>query len=341
MDSAELKFLTRGLYIEPDPEAGPRFRTAAARLDGVEYDTEAQRVAAADAARLLVGLALGGAADELGELLVPDPAVSDNKWTVACYEMGGLTPVAVRDFRDPIEAVVTVSACPDDAHVAAELVASNEHGLRWTAVWRTDDHVSFQLPTTDTAEAGEEDDDDDEDNGTSNELLGALRRWQARLVEWSGGEATPDPVPNTEKPESGQLPAVPAVAASRISADRLNALEQRLGGIESTLGELSAELQAFVIESERQDDASSAAVEQAIDVRFQVLAKVVQASVDRLSAQLVEDRQQTRTMLKGIRADLAPLTKEVIERISLIESRTRDDDDGQKFNVIGMRSSSA
>ena len=106
------------------------------------------------------------------------------------------------------------------------------------------------------------------------------------------------------------------------------------------MGELSAELQAFVIESERQDDASSAAVEQAIDVRFQVLAKVVQASVDRLSAQLVEDRQQTRTMLKGIRADLAPLTKEVIERISLIESRTRDDD-GQKFNVIGMRSSSA
>ena len=202
MDSAELKFLTRGLYIEADPEAGPRFRTAAARLDGVEYDTEAQRVAAADAARLLVGLALGGAADELGELLVPDPAVSDNKWTVACYEMGGLTPVAVRDFDDPIEAVVTVSACPDDAHVAAELVASNEHGLRWTAVWRTDDHVSFQLPS-DRHRRGRRGRRRRRTTEPATSSSARSRRWQARLVEWSGGEATPDPGAGRRKTRVG------------------------------------------------------------------------------------------------------------------------------------------
>jgi hypothetical protein len=327
------------------------------RLDDVELDNEARRPAAADAARLLVGLALGGATDELGEFLAPDPAVTDNRWTVACYEMGGLTPVAVREFRDPVEAVVMVTACPDEAHVAAELVASNENGLRWTAVWRTDDHVSFQLPTTETAESGEE----YEEGEPAEELLAALDRWRMRLTEWSGRpaspaaeesepegeveaeteqtvptavEVAPPPAP-APAPAPAHAPAATAAAIAALSLPttaRLQALEQRLTTIESTLGELSAELQAFVIESERREDESIAAVEQAIDVRFKVLAKVVQTALDRLGEQLVDD-------MKQISRETAQ-TKEVIERITIIDSDTRGHDE-RRSNVIDMRGSSA
>ena len=217
--------------------------------------------------------------------------------------MGGLTPVAVRDFDDPVEAIVTLSACPDEAHVAAELVASNEHGLRWTAVWRTDDHVSFQLPGPETAEAGEE----TEEGEHSEELLDALGRWRTRLTEWSGLDATAEP----DEPRSA-------------SVQKLQALEQRLSGIESTLNDLGKELQAFSVDTVRRQDTSSAAVEHAIDLRFQVLSRVVQAALDRLAAQLVDNMQQ----------------KEVIERIDIIESRAHNGDD-EELNVIDMRGSSA
>jgi hypothetical protein len=326
--------------IEADASAGTRFRAAAARLD-VELDTEARRFVAADAARLLMGLALSNATDELGELLMPDPAIPENKWTVACYEMGGLTPVAVRDFDDPVEALVTVSACPDEAHVAAELVASNESGLRWTAVWRTDDHVSFQLPSPETAEGGEEATDEEadeiEEGEPSEKLLEALSRWSARLSEWSGRE-TVEPTGEQQAgraPEPIVLPAATTEVPPAVpSTARLQALELRLGAIESTLGELNAELQAFVVEAERRDDESSVALERAMDVRFQVLAKVMQSSLDRLSTQLVD------AIRADLRAGLTPLTKEVIERISVIETQTRADD-RPKSNVIDMRSSSA
>ncbi|HEX2384370.1 MAG TPA: hypothetical protein VHI95_17120 [Acidimicrobiales bacterium] len=315
MDSAELNFLTRGLDIEADPTAGPRFRTAAVRLDDVDLDAEARRPVAADAARLLVGLALGSGGDELGELLKPDPAVPENRWTVACYEIGGLTPVAVRDFDDPVEAVVTVSACPDDAHVAAELVASNENGVRWTALWRTDDHISFQLPTTETAEAGEE----TEEGEHSEEVLGALRRWQARLDEWSGR----DPTAPTDEPQPASTTSTAArvVPSTRPTDARLHALEQRLLGIESTLADLTTELQAFALDTERRDDASAETLEHAIDVRFQALTRVVQSALNRLGAQLVDEMHQ-------------------LARTDTTEpaSRVHDDD---ASNVIDMRGTTA
>jgi hypothetical protein len=60
-----------------------------------------------------------------------------------------------------------------------------------------------------------------------------------------------------------------------------------------------------MVEAERREDTSSAAVERAIDVRFQVLAKVVQASVDRLADQLVDDKQQTATNVVDMRSSSA------------------------------------
>jgi hypothetical protein len=329
VDSAELEILTKDLCIDADPTAGSRFRTAAAQLDGLDLDTAARPPAATEAARLLVGLALAGASDELGELLVPDPAVAENRWAVACYQMGDLTPVSIRDFEDPVEAVVMVAACPDEAHVAAELVASNERGLRWTAVWRTEDDVSFQLPTADTAEAEEETDDGEH----SDELIGALGRWRARLGEWSGLDGTALPAElqpghaSDPMPIQLQLPGFPPPPAqtahanttsrfeppSRRAAAQLHVLEDRLTHIESTVRDISAGLQMFVEDTEHRDDASSEAVEHAIDVRFQVLSRVVQAALDRLGAQLVDEMKH-----------LAPVDS---------------DDDGS--NVVDMRGSSA
>jgi hypothetical protein len=323
VDAAELRILST-LSIEADPTAGPRFRAAAAQLEGVDLGPEARLPAAAEAAHLLVGLALSGASNELGELLVPDPAVSANRWTVACYEIGGLTPVAIREFDDPVEAVVTVAACADDDHVAAELVASNEQGLRWTALWRTDNHVSFQLPSTDTAEAGEE----AEEGACSEDLLDALHRWQVRLAEWSGRDATTAPT-EPALPMQLRFPGFPVPAAratptrtggqsaihlppSRAAAAQLHALEHRLSGIESTLQSFSSELRAFALDAERRHDMTSAAVEDAIDLRFQVLSRVVQAGLDRLGSQITDELQQV----------------------------VRSDDD-EASNVIDMRGSTA
>jgi hypothetical protein len=334
VDSAELERLTEAMCIEADPTAGARFRIAAAQLDGLDLDTVARPPVATEAARLLVSLALAGASDELGELLVPDPAASENTWTVACYQMGDLTPVAAQDFDDPVDAVVTVAARPENAHVGAELVAWNESGLRWTAMFRTDDRVLFQLPTADTAEAGEETDDGDH----TDELLDALGRWRTRLDEWSGlgGTALRDGLqPSREAvpavPVQLRLPGFPPPPAptahaettstpsrldppSRRAAAQLQALEQRLTHIESTVREISAGLQTFADDAEHRDDASSEAVEHAIDVRFQVLSRVVQAALDRLGAQLVDEMKH-----------LAPVDGA--------------DDDGS--NVIDMRGSSA
>jgi hypothetical protein len=101
---------------------------------------------------------------------------------------------------------------------------------------------------------------------------------------------------------------------SRRAAAQLQALEQRLTHIESTVREISAGLQTFADDAEHRDDASSEAVEHAIDVRFQVLSRVVQAALDRLGAQLVDEMKH-----------LAPVDGA--------------DDDGS--NVIDMRGSSA
>jgi len=345
VDSSELKFLTSDACVEFDAAAS-QFRTAAVRLDDTELDNDARPIVAADAARSLIGLALGGEANELAELLIPDPAVPTNTWTVVCYEMGGLTPVAVREFDDAVEAVLTVAGCSDETHVAAELIASNDEGVRWTAVWRTDEHVSFQLPTIDTAEV----DEDLDDRESESRLVGALNRWQMQLAEWSSGEGTPAPMPAIAASRSLRQPAaLPPTAA------RFQALEQRLSGIESTLVDLSAELHRFAADADGGEDPSSS-VEHAIDLRFQVLARVMQSSLDRLSAQLVADmqevtrataqstrdieaalREETGTVLMGIRAGLSPITDEVIERIGIIESQTRGHD-REPVDVFDMRS---
>ena len=40
---------------------------------------------------------------KLRSLLTPDPVNDNVTWTVACYQVGDLTPSAVRDFPEPAE----------------------------------------------------------------------------------------------------------------------------------------------------------------------------------------------------------------------------------------------
>src|SRR3954447_7390194 len=175
--SKELQTSAQRVGIEADPRAARPFRLAAVRLSDERPDTDAYRAAATEAASHLVGLALADAGEDLRRLLTPDPAEVNVIWTVACYQIGDLTPSAIRDFPDPVDAVATVAACPDETHVAAELVASTEHGLRWTAVLRTNDLLSFQLPSSDTAS--------DASRERPGDLAAALKRWRERLVDWS------------------------------------------------------------------------------------------------------------------------------------------------------------
>jgi hypothetical protein len=157
------------------------------------------------------------------------------------------------------------------------------------------------LPSAETAEAGSETDEDEH----SEELLAALRRWRARLAEWSRDDATtpstepalplqlwfpgfPAPETQTAPTPTASTTAV-AMAPSRAAVAQLQALEQRMSGIESTLAGLSTELRAFTLDAEHREDSSSAAIEHAIDVRFRVLSRVVQSAVDRLGAQLADE----------------------------------------------------
>jgi hypothetical protein len=104
-------------------------------------------------------------------------------WTVACYQIGGLIPSAVRDFVDPAEAVAVLVACPEEDHVAAELVASTPDGLRWTALSRTNDLVIFNLPDAVTAT--------DASHEHPTELSRALSLWRSRLAAWANGRSEP------------------------------------------------------------------------------------------------------------------------------------------------------
>jgi len=232
----ELLISAQRTGIEPDARAGRLFRSAAVCLGDEPSDSDTHRAAAADAGAALVGLALAEAEDELRDLLTPDPTDHNVVWTVACYQIGDLTPSALRDFPDPVEAVAMVAACPDDSHVAAELVASTAGGLRWTAVLRTNDHLAVQLPTPDTASDGSREHPGD--------LAAALRRWRDRLTVWreNGGDGADDRAMGPRTPASVAATPLPMAAVptsvgrgpmglSSGLDDRLDRLERQVAGL--------------------------------------------------------------------------------------------------------------
>jgi TolA-binding protein len=251
-------------------------------------------------------------------------------WTVACYQIGDLTPSALRDFPDPVEAVAMVAACPDDTHVAAELVASTAEGLRWTAVLRTNDHLAVQLPTPDSASDGSREHPGD--------LAAALRRWRERLSAWAEGGANgvdgDRAMASREPGGSAAATALPLDVARTPGArgpmglsggldDRLDRLERRvaelvgrrdldaidqsissrLGRLESSVAALSAGIEAANAAAARRDEtvrqleaelvASRADNDRRTQIREELDA--LQGTIDRLSeiARKLERRADT------------------------------------------------
>lgn len=297
MNTQELHASAQRIGVEADPRAARPFRLAAVRLSEEQPDTDAHRTAATEAASLLVGLAMANAAEDLGRLLTPDPAETNIIWTVACYQIGDLTPSAIRDFPDPIEAVATLAACAEEAHVAAELVASTPQGLRWTAMLRTNELLSFQLPSPETAS--------DASRERPGDLAAALRRWRERLTDWSAHsgherdtdaigfaqlnaiELTDGGVP-TAMPAAthASAPAVPSITSVAFN-ERFSGLEQRLAALEGSISALTVGIESFAQAAQRREE-SAGQIEQAVDARFRALASFVHTALADLGHNLGE-----------------------------------------------------
>jgi hypothetical protein len=157
-----------------------------------EAGDRAERAGLAEgAARAAVVLADAGDADGLGEIMRPDPDDAGVTWTVACYQIGDLTPSALRDFADPVEAVQTLSGCGEASHIAAELVASSAAGLRWTVMERAGAVLRLHLPDIETGSAGP--------SGRRRSAVEAAagRTWAARLAAWNHESEPTTPIPAT------------------------------------------------------------------------------------------------------------------------------------------------
>ncbi|MGH9137448.1 MAG: hypothetical protein ACRD0G_10435, partial [Acidimicrobiales bacterium] len=189
--SIDLRWMLQEAGATPDPGAGRAFRRAAAAM-AMTGDADARRRWGREAVEALVSLATAGCDAELRSLLTPDPVNQNVTWTVACYQVGDLAPSAVRDFSDPADAIATLVACPDATHVAAELVASTQLGLRWTAMARTNTQREFRLPDADSAS------DASHSHGT--ELADALRRWRRQLADWAEKQGAGDDPPRAAMP---------------------------------------------------------------------------------------------------------------------------------------------
>jgi uncharacterized coiled-coil protein SlyX len=327
VDAKELQASALRIGVEADPRAARPFRLAAVRLSDEDPNTDAHRAAATEAASLLVGLALAEAEDDLRRLLTPDPAATEVIWTVACYQIGDLTPSAIRDFPDPVDAVATVAACPEEMHVAAELVASTAQGLRWTAVLRTNDLLSFQLPGPETAS--------DASRERPGDLSAALKRWRDRLADWSAhagherdteavGFAQLNAIDATSVVALPQaLPAVIPSSAPAVTSvafnERFGALEQRLAGLESLLTSLTTEISSFASAAHRRELAMEQAA-QAMDARFNKMASIVHqslADVERnLSERVDTAEQRVKTTLRDTASDTVSRVRDVSGRVS-------------------------
>jgi hypothetical protein len=225
-----------------------RFQRAATALLATEPDSDAARLHSIEAAAALLAAATGGDGG-LGPVLRPDPDdPAPVTWTVACYQIGDLSPTTLKDFADPNEAVRAVAHCQEIAHVAAELLASSTSGLRWTAMVRTGDLLRFQLLGTGTA-----------GNDVDAAPLEAVQlRWAEELPDWAAEAASSR---SRSAPDGRAQQAMPAVApefglaigqiletvqsvarrvdnlaTAREVIDRLNALEQRVIELQLQLG---------------------------------------------------------------------------------------------------------
>jgi hypothetical protein len=258
------------------PGAGV-FRQAAVRLAREQPQTDGATEAARDAAKALLHLAAIKDDAALRQFLRPDPQELETTWTVACYQIGDLTPCALLDFASPVAAVASLASCGEPSHVAAELVASTPEGTRWTALTRTGRSVRFQLPDHRSASV------------TTGEVLGELslaaEHWRAQLLQWA---ANPSDAarPGDASGAATPAPVAPPEVARRVTSPPQTAgagdLEQALELVVSALTSLeaktrasdgpSAEVGEYLEALDQRMNQFQTAVESALDRRIQALA---------------------------------------------------------------------
>ena len=254
-------------------------------------DHRDRQAACRAAGEALLRLAAAGASSELRSVLSPDPVNSNATWTVACYQIGDLTPSAVRDFADPVSAVTTLAVCEDPTHLAAELVASTSLGLRWVAMLRTNGDLSFRLPDADAAS--------DESHAHATELSDALRRWRRRLAEWAEGVDHADigagepvrPAAPTSTPTPTPMAATPAGATGATSTAGI-ATSRELADLRSRLDAAESHIVASF-------DAHQVTVERAVATGLGQMT-VQLAAVERRLAQALEALQSVADRLEDL-----------------------------------------
>lgn len=221
-------------------EAAVLFRQGAVELARREGDPDTRSEARQCAAALLQ-LAASGEEDLLSSHLLPHPGRTECTWTVACYQIGDLSPTSLRDFPEAVPAVSHLAGCETRSHVAAELIAASGDGIRWTALVRSGAEVRFQPFHHSTATAD-----------TPALVQGARQAWEDRLQRWerdpagdlipvSPAAAAPAP-PDTHRLDSAVSQILEAVVRidSRLAAR--DGLAARVAELEAAQRETAAEI---------------------------------------------------------------------------------------------------
>lgn len=311
----DVKVRLRAAGIEPDVAAGRRFRSAATQLQQCSPTSDAARQAQVDAALALLALAAGGHEAELATYLAPDPSEDTVTWTVVCYQLGDLSPSAIRDFADAADALATLARCDDHSHRAAELISSTQRGLHWTALVRTGEQLAFQLPDDDTLRSGQVD-----------QVRDATARWASQLQRWADGAEPELPVVPEPRPTALALGAATmaderldavartlALLAGRVTTlverpDATSAVDERLAAVAGHLKDLSDGLLA---EAQRHGRTVEAQVERVVTR--------VDAQGDRLHLQLAALDAKLPSALEPRLDLLADRLDEVLDRLAALD----------------------
>jgi hypothetical protein len=177
---------------------------------------------ATECARALIGLAAAGHESAVAAILRADPHGGECTWTLACYQIGDLSPSALRDFSEASPALVALAGCETPSHVAAELIVTNDDGVRWTALVRSGYEVIYQPLGKSNATAS-----------TDSLMLGVRHRWEDQLLSWAScvdkGLDPAPPIqanPPASREAAGELLSIGTTMGQVLEAVRK--IEQRL-----------------------------------------------------------------------------------------------------------------
>lgn len=230
-------------------EAAVLFRQGAVALARQVGDPDT-RAEARQCALALLQMAGSGDEELLASHLLSHPGRTDCTWTVACYQIGDLSPTSLRDFPEAVAAVSHLAGCESRAHVAAELIAASGDGIRWTALVRSGAEVRFQPFHHSSATAD-----------TPDLVHGARQAWEDRLRSWerdpSADLTTVVPTPaapaptDTHRLDSAVSQILEAVVRidSRLAAG--DGLAARVAELEAAQREAAAEIATLRAELRR------------------------------------------------------------------------------------------